>query len=918
MTVQGQEPRNVTSEIPTTGFNRRPAPTASHRVSKPKGPSPVLLTTVIVIVSVVVAVLGIIWKTREVIEKDRSAFLADSTAKQVSPLRRVVQQRLAQDRARLAQFATARSSLGPGRARAFGDFAMIAMLQPGSSGTWTPLWIEKGPLYSQFQGQIADQQELALLKGLPAGKIREGETYWQRFSDSKGLPIWAVAIGVETQVVSSGAGISEALPEGTDYATRSSSNTNKTVGESAERAVVVGLFGRNPLLTATEDFVGSTSTAWVVDDKGYAATHSNKAQVGALLTNDAMVQKIVDEQMASGASRYTSSEGQPLFGAFEKVDRSNLFVVMTTDERAVLSSGASFAKTAATTGGLAVVVGVLLVMAWSGQLQRTVTVSEGRFAGGVGGGTGSGGGQGPGSGRVDLSAAREAIGSGAATTGFHRTSSAHAETSVATGSGAAYDEAPEPVDEGSGLNFDASRGTFAGTSAGSSDVHSNLAHLKNDSEARVIRERAAAIASFAKGMETTVREPMLAALAHVQLAVEKIQSSSSPEEISEHVHSIEKDLRRAKDAIDEIESLSKEKFVPSEGAMADVAQILRQLCDQSMSWAEAEGVQLQLESARVPILRAEPGALRRALEELLSNARRSLRGRSIKQIQLSLTDTEDAVYVQVSDTGVGMDRDRAAQAFEPFFKGFDDLEARGLGLARVKAIVEGHGGSVELSSRPGEGSTVTIKLPVSPVERAAFRATQSQALASSVASAFASPKGKASEPVAAAPSEAKGASEEIVDRPFSAEDLLTPSPASGVDLGSMSEAGSGLSGVAKLAGHSPLTPEQAAALPQAPRFDRDHEVSFSLTASDIKRLEAVEAEMRQQGARSPSAKSESPAPPPLADSPLPSSAQVEPNKPPSSGRVDVAVRPVATSKIKLNLPAKDEGAAEKPDPNTKS
>jgi signal transduction histidine kinase len=874
----------------------------------------VLLTTIIVIVSVFVAVLGIIWKTREVIEKDRSAFLADSTSKQVSPLRRLVQQRLAQDRARLAQFATARSSLGPGRARAFGDFAMIAMLQPGSSGTWTPLWIEKGPLYSQFQGQIADQQELALLKGLPAGKIREGETYWQRFSDSKGLPIWAVAIGVETQVVSSGAGINEALPEGTDYATRSSSSANKTTGESAERAVVVGLFGRNPLLTATEDFVGSTSTAWVVDDKGYAATHSNKAQVGALLTNDAVVQKIVDEQMASGATRYTSTEGQPLFGAFEKVDRSNLFVVMTTDERAVLSSGASFAKTAATTGGLAVVVGVLLVMAWSGQLQRTMTVS-----GFPAGGSGGGGGQGPGSGRVDLSAAREAIGGGAASTGFHRTSSVQTETSVATGAGAAYDEAPEPVDEGRGLNFDAGGGTFAGTSAGSSDVHSNLEHLKNDSEARVIRERAAAIASFAKGMETTVREPMLAALAHVQLAVEKIQSSSSPEEISDHVHSIEKDLRRAKDAIDEIESLSKEKFVPSEGAMADVAQILRQICDQSMSWAEAEGVQLQLETTRVPILRAEPGALRRALEELISNARRSLRGRSIKQIQLSLMDTEDAVYVQVSDTGVGMDRDRATQSFEPFFKGFDDLEARGLGLARVKAIVEGHGGSVELSSRPGEGSTVTMKLPVSPAERAAFRATQSQALASSVASAFASKKAKAPESTLAAPSAPNDASEEIVDRPFSAEDLLMPSPASGVDLASMSDPGSGLGGAALLAGHSPLTPEQASALPQAPRFDRDHEVSFSLTASDIKRLEAMEAEMRQQGPNSPAAhgaKNESQALQSVADSS--SSEQAAPSNPPPRGRVDVAVRPVATSKVKLNLPATEEGAAEKPDPNTKS
>jgi hypothetical protein len=135
----------------------------------------------------------------------------------------------------------------------------------------------------------------------------------------------------------------------------------------------------------------------------------------------------------------------------------------------------------------------------------------------------------------------------------------------------------------------------------------------------------------------------------------------------------------------------------------------------------------------------------------------------------------------------------------------------------------------------------------------------------------------------------------------------------------MSDPGSGLGGAALLAGHSPLTPEQASALPQAPRFDRDHEVSFSLTASDIKRLEAMEAEMRQQGPNSPAAhgaKNESQALQSVADSS--SSEQAAPSNPPPRGRVDVAVRPVATSKVKLNLPATEEGAAEKPDPNTKS
>ncbi len=661
---------------------------------------PLIVAALIVIVSVTIAVGGIVFKTRDSIQRDKVEFLADSNQKQVGPLRRVIQLRLAQDKARLIQFAATRSALGPGRSRVFGDFALVSLLTPGAGGQWGLSWIEKGPLYSQLQSaqvMLTADQEVTLLKSLPYDRIREGDIHWQRLSDSRGRPVWAVAVSVETQNAGSNQvnPSQTTLPEGTDY-------QSVQVGTGG-RAVVVGFFGRNPLLSATEDFIGSSSAAFVIDSRGWVASHSDKTMIGSMLKDDLSVKEIFSARSSAGTTRYQNAQGAKIFSAFEQVDRANLYVVMSTPETVSTSSGPSFGRTAVTTGILALIVGLLLVFAWGARLlPKAATL-----------------------GIPSLDRPPQAVDDDASSySSFGRNSFSGESGRPNVARMGVLGEANAPLElPESYLKKSSEPGSPRTVERGFENSPDNSPEKSPEKSIAIAVDRAAFIGRFVTGLERSMKEPLLAAMAHVQLVKVKAGDAPTKEtlmEIAEHVSAVDRDLRRAKEMIDELGQLASQTQTAGPDERADLNRLASYVSDSHQAAFDKEGIRLKPHTESVPLVRGREEPLRKVLNELLKNAQRSLRGRSGKEVQLLLQDAGDSVKLTIADNGIGMDRETKAQAFDPFFRAFDEPEARGLGLATVRSIVQAQGGIIEISSSPGDGTKVVLQWPVLSSERDAF------------------------------------------------------------------------------------------------------------------------------------------------------------------------------------------------------
>jgi signal transduction histidine kinase len=146
---------------------------------------------------------------------------------------------------------------------------------------------------------------------------------------------------------------------------------------------------------------------------------------------------------------------------------------------------------------------------------------------------------------------------------------------------------------------------------------------------------------------------------------------------------------------------------------ADLAGLLADVVHSTLPQAATRGLELVLETEQPLTARMDTARISQVVGNLLSNAIKYSPdgGRITARAYRAGKD----LVCSITDPGIGMSPDDQAQAFTKFFRSARSRETAipgaGLGLPVSRTIIEGHGGSLSLTSAPGEGTTATFVLP---------------------------------------------------------------------------------------------------------------------------------------------------------------------------------------------------------------
>ena len=215
-----------------------------------------------------------------------------------------------------------------------------------------------------------------------------------------------------------------------------------------------------------------------------------------------------------------------------------------------------------------------------------------------------------------------------------------------------------------------------------------------------------------------LKTPLTSVIAYAEL-LDDHEGKLSRDQAREFVGRLRAEAQRLLGLIEDILDLSRlesGKLVMKPRAL-DITEVVRGAVETTRALAQKFGVAIEVEPAvGLPQLSVDEVKIRQVLVNLLVNAIKfSPRGEPVR-VRTVLDGA--CVRVEVNDRGPGIEPDTATHIFELFGQAVpEDGETRGglgIGLHLVKRITELHGGHVGVNSRPGEGSTFWIRLPMAP------------------------------------------------------------------------------------------------------------------------------------------------------------------------------------------------------------
>ncbi|RYD58571.1 MAG: PAS domain-containing sensor histidine kinase [Sphingobacteriales bacterium] len=213
---------------------------------------------------------------------------------------------------------------------------------------------------------------------------------------------------------------------------------------------------------------------------------------------------------------------------------------------------------------------------------------------------------------------------------------------------------------------------------------------------------------FVYSVSHDLRAPLLSILGIVDL----IRLETSPNLVTEYLDMVTGSIHKLDGFIKDILDYSRNARLQPKKEVMDFGALLREIANHLKYMNGDSRVEIRTHVDDHMSFYSDPSRVSIVLSNLISNAIRYSNLNEVKPyVEVSVVLTERDAIIKVADNGIGIPAEHHKQIFDMFYRVSANSVGSGLGLYIVKETVNKLGGTIQLSSQPGEGTTFTITLP---------------------------------------------------------------------------------------------------------------------------------------------------------------------------------------------------------------
>ncbi len=243
-------------------------------------------------------------------------------------------------------------------------------------------------------------------------------------------------------------------------------------------------------------------------------------------------------------------------------------------------------------------------------------------------------------------------------------------------------------------------------------VREKTEELRATQDFLVQSEKLASLGKLAAGIAHEINNPLTSILINSHLLLEKIESSSRS---TSNLQLIIDETTRCSAIVKGLLEFSRQ--TPPEKTMVDINMVIDStlLIMDTQALVHKVKVKKKLDD-NLPQVMVDVNKIKQVFANIVLNALESMPEGGVLEITSNVPADGEYVNITFKDSGRGISKDDLKRIFDPFFttKG---TKGTGLGLSISYGIIQQHNGAIDVESEVGEGTTMTVRLPLNPINR---------------------------------------------------------------------------------------------------------------------------------------------------------------------------------------------------------